>query len=137
MGSVFILSGMELKKLTQIVIGCAYHVHNTLGPGFMEKVYENALKLDLESEGLTIQQQLPIKVRYRGQVIGDFIADMFIEGCLIVEIKAVLKLAPEHEVQLVNYLTATGIDDGLLINFGRSVEIHRKFRTYKPKPHSP
>lgn len=108
---MFIVSGMELKKLTQIVIGCAYHVHNTLGPGFMEKVYENAFRLELETEGLTLQQQYPIKVRYRGQAIGDFIADMFIESCSITEIKAVLKLAPEHEVQLVNYLTATGIDD--------------------------
>lgn len=133
---MFILSGMEMKKLTQIVIGCAYHVHNTLGPGFMEKVYENAFKLDLESGGLTVQQQYSIKVKYRDQVIGDFIADMLIEGCLIVEIKAVLKLAPEHEVQLVNYLTATGIDDGLLINFGPSVEVRHKFRTYKQKQHN-
>ena len=124
---------MDIEKLTQKVIGCAYRVHNTLGPGFMEKVYENAFKLDLESEGLNVQQQYPIQVSYRGQIVGDYIADLFIEGCLILEIKAVLKLITEHEVQLVNYLTATGIEHGLLINFGPSVEIRHKYRTYKPK----
>jgi GxxExxY protein len=124
---------MDMGKLTEIVIGCAYRVHNTLGPGFMEKVYENACRIDLESEGLSVQQQCPIQVRYRGQVVGDFIADLLIEGFLIIELKAVLKLIAEHEVQLVNYLTATGIDHGLLINFGSSVEVRHKFRTYKPK----
>lgn len=124
---------MDIKQLTEIVIKCAFRVHNTLGSGYLEKVYENALRLDLEAEGLRVQQQAPIQVRYRGQVVGDFIADLVVEGRLIVEIKAVQKLAVEHEVQLVNYLTATGVDDGLLINFGPSVEVRHKYRVYRPR----
>lgn len=124
---------MDIKQLTGIVIKCAFRVHNTLGSGYLEKVYENALRLDLEAEGLRVQQQAPIQVRYRGQVVGDFIADLVVEGRLIVEIKAVQKLAVEHEVQLVNYLTATGVDDGLLINFGPSVEVRHKYRVYRPR----
>lgn len=124
---------MDIKQLTEIVIKCAFRVHNTLGSGYLEKVYENALRLDLEAEGLCVQQQAPIQVRYRGQVVGDFIADLVVEGRLIVEIKAVQKLAVEHEVQLVNYLTATGVDDGLLINFGPSVEVRHKYRVYRPR----
>lgn len=124
---------MDIKQLTEIVNKCAFRVHNTLGSGYLEKVYENALRLDLEAEGLCVQQQAPIQVRYRGQVVGDFIADLVVEGRLIVEIKAVQKLAVEHEVQLVNYLTATGVDDGLLINFGPSVEVRHKYRVYRPR----
>ncbi|MFC1466312.1 MAG: GxxExxY protein [Candidatus Brachytrichaceae bacterium NZ_4S206] len=124
---------MDIKQLTEIVIKCAFRVHNTLGSGYLEKVYENALRLDLEAEGLHVQQQAPIQVRYRGQVVGDFIADLVVEGRLIVEIKAVQKVAVEHEVQLVNYLTATGMDDGLLINFGPSVEVRHKYRVYRPR----
>lgn len=124
---------MDIKQLTEIVIKCAFRVHNALGSGYLEKVYENALRLDLEAEGLRVQQQAPIQVRYRGQVVGDFIADLVVEGRLIVEIKAVQKLAVEHEVQLVNYLTATGVDDGLLINFGPSVEVRHKYRVYRPR----
>ena len=127
---------MDMHKLTETVIGCAYRVHNMLGPGFMVKVYENAFKLDLESAGLSVEQQCPIQVRYLGQVVGDFVADLIIEGCLIIEIKAVMKLITEHEVQLVNYLTATGIEHGLLINFGQSVDVRHKYKTYKPRHHS-
>lgn len=76
---------------------------------------------------------MPLKVFYRGQVVEEYFVDLFVEGCLILEIKAVQKLAVEHEVQLVNYLTATGIDDGLLINFGPSVEVRHKCRVYRPK----
>ena len=80
---------MEIKQLTKVVIGCAYNVHNTLGPGFAEKVYENSLTIDLEMAGLRVQRQAPIQVRYRGQIVGDYVADLLVEGCLIVEIKAV------------------------------------------------
>ncbi len=124
---------MDIKQLTEIVIKCAFRVHNALGSGYLERVYENALRLDLEAEGLHVRQQAPIQVRYRGQVVGDFIADLVVESRLIVEIKAVQKLAVEHEVQLVNYLTATGIDDGLLVNFGPSVEVRHKYRVYRPR----
>ena len=122
---------MNIDSLAERIIGCAYRVHNELGPGFLEKVYENALKIDLEDKGLVVEQQCPISVRYRGRVVGDFHADLMVEKRMIVELKAVRNLAQEHEVQLVNYLTATGIEDGLLINFGSSVQVKRKFRTYQ------
>jgi len=122
---------MNIDELTEIVIGCAYQVHKELGEGFLEKVYENALCIELNSSGIKAKQQYPIMVYYRKQVVGDFIADIFIEDRLIVELKAVRNLSREHEVQLVNYLAATGIEDGLLINFGASVAVKRKFRTYK------
>jgi len=121
---------MTINQLTESIIGCAYAVHNALGPGFLERVYENALRIELESAGLAVAQQYPVPVRYREQLIGDFHADLVVEGRVIIELKAVRTLAKEHEVQLVNYLTATGMDDGLLINFGQSVEVKRKFRKY-------
>ena len=124
---------MDIEQLTKRVIGCAFRVHNTLGPGFAEKVFENSLKIELEAEGLHVEQQAPIQVHYRGQNVGDYLADLFVEGCLIIEIKAIQKLLVVHEVQLVNYLTATGIDNGLLINFGDSVEVRHKYRSYTPK----
>jgi GxxExxY protein len=123
----------EVNKITETIIGCAYRVYQTLGHGFLEKVYENALRIELEEAGLQVQQQVPIQVWYRGRPVGDYFADLLVEGRVIVEIKAVRELAKEHEVQLVHYLTATGIEDGLLINFGPSVEIKRKFRTFIPR----
>ena len=122
---------MDTNELTERIIGCAYQVHNELGLGFLEKVYENALRIEIEKAGLEVQQQHPVPVHYHGQVIGDFYADLIVESRVILELKAVLNLAKEHEVQLVNYLAATGIDDGLLINFGSSVEVKRKFRKYR------
>ena len=124
---------MKIDELTEKVIGCAYRVHNELGTGFLEKVYENALRIELAEAGFAVKQQHPIPVTYHGQVVGEFYADLLIPDRLIVELKAVQKMAKEHEVQLVNYLTATGIDDGLLINFGPSVEVKRKFRKYKDR----
>ena len=93
--------------------------------------YENSLRMELEETGLSVLQQHPIPVHYRERLVGEFFADLMVENRLIIELKAVRSLAKEHEVQLVHYLTATGIDDGLLINFGPSVEVKRKFREYK------
>jgi GxxExxY protein len=124
---------MTDDALTQQIIGCAYKVHNTLGPGFLEKVYENALRIELEKLGLRVKQQEPINVTYDGQLIGEYYADLWINERVVVELKAVQALVKEHEVQLVNYLTAAGVNDGLLINFGPSVQVKRKFREYKPK----
>jgi GxxExxY protein len=124
---------MQDEALTQTIIGCAYRVHNTLGAGFLEKVYENALSIELAEAGLRVQQQAPITVSYRGTTVGEYYADLWVEERIIVEIKAVEKLHKRHEVQLVNYLTATGVDVGLLLNFGRSVEVKRKHREYRPK----
>jgi len=124
---------MEDGKLTEKVIGCSYRVYNALGSGYLEKVYENTLRIELEREGLTVKQQEPIKVRYEDQIVGDFYADLGVEDGIIVELKAVQELTTAHEVQLVNYLTATGVDAGLLINFGSSsVKAKRKHRVHKP-----
>ena len=124
---------MKIDELTEQIIGCAYRVHNELRTGFLEKVYENALRIEMELSGLSVKQQVPIAVYYRDQIIGDYAADLLVNECVIVELKAVRAILPEFEVQLVNYLTATKIDDGLLINFGPSVEIRRKYREYKSK----
>lgn len=124
---------MTDDDLTRRIIGCAYTVHNTLGPGFLEKVYENALRIELEKQGLTVKQQEPINVTYDGQVVGEYYADLWVAGRILIELKAVQTLVKEHEVKLVNYLTATSIDNGLLLNFGSSVQVKRKFREYKPK----
>jgi GxxExxY protein len=91
------------------------------------------LSIELAEAGLRVQQQAPITVSYRGTTVGEYYADLWVEERIIVEIKAVEKLHKRHEVQLVNYLTATGVDVGLLLNFGRSVEVKRKHREYRPK----
>ena len=124
---------MKVDDLTRKIIGCAYKVHNALGPGFLEKVYENALRIELEKLGFNIKQQEPLNVTYEGQVVGEYFADLWVDGRIVIELKAVQTLVQRHEVQLVNCLAATGIDDGLLLNFGASVQVKRKFREYKPK----
>ena len=119
---------MQIDVLTYKVIGCAYKVHNVLGCGFLEKVYENALKLELKKQGITVQQQPKLPVFYEGDQVGLYFPDLLIQENLVVEIKATIGLAPEHEMKLVHYLAATGIDTGLLINFGNSVQVRRKLR---------
>jgi len=121
---------MEINVLTHKVIGCAYKVHNTLGFGFLEKVYENALKLELKKQGIYVRQQPKLPVFYDGQRVGLYFPDLWIDDRLIIEIKAAVTLAVEHELKLIHYLAATGIDNGLLINFGTTVQIKRKFREY-------
>jgi GxxExxY protein len=123
---------MSDDEITEKIIGCAFEVHNRLGPGFLEKVYENALCIELRKAGLTAKQQEPIKVYYDGLVVGDYVADLLVEDRIIVELKAVLALTKAHELQLVNYLSATIIDTGLLLNFSSSVQVRRKYREYKP-----
>jgi GxxExxY protein len=124
---------MKDEDLTEKIIGCAFKVHNALGPGFLEKVYENGLRIELESLGFTVKQQEPINVNYEGQVVGEYYADLWVDECVVIEVKAALTLVKQHEVQLVNYLAATGIDCGLLFNFRPSVQVKRKFREFKPK----
>ena len=121
---------MEINVLTHKVIGCAYKVHNTLGFGFLEKVYENALKLELKKQGIYVRQQPKLPVFYDSQQVGLYFPDLCIDDQLIIEIKATVGLVIEHELKLIHYLSATGIDNGLLINFGQSVQIRRKYRTY-------
>ncbi|MCB9076640.1 MAG: GxxExxY protein [Anaerolineaceae bacterium] len=124
---------MNDDELTHKIIGAAYKVHNQLGAGFLEKVYENALRLELNKQGLVVEQQVPIAVYYENEIVGDYYADLWVEKRIIVEIKAIRSLTKEHEVQLVNYLTATGLDTGLLLNFGPSVQVKRKYRHFQPK----
>lgn len=116
---------MEDDDLTKKIIGCAYRVHNKLGPGFLEKVYENALRIELEKQGLGVKQQEPINVTYDGQVVGEYYADLWVDERIVVELKAAQALVKQHEVQLVNYLTATSINNGLLLNFGPSMQVLR------------
>ena len=117
------------QELTGKIIACAYTVFNALGHGFLEKVYQNALAIELRRVGLNVQVEAPIEVRYCGEIVGSYVADLLVEGKVIVDIKAGRELAPAHEAQLINYLKATGIEIGLLINFGTSVEVRRKIFT--------
>ena len=123
---------MDINHLTHKVIGCAYKVHKILGPGFLEKVYENSLTLELKKLGIDVRQQVKLPVWYDGQRVGLYFPDLWIDSQLIIEIKAIVTLAPEHEMKLVHYLTSTGIENGLLLNFSDTVQIKRKFRQYTP-----
>jgi GxxExxY protein len=120
-------------ELTGQVIEAFYMVYNRLGYGFLEKVYENALALELRKRGLHLQQQMPISVYYEGMIVGEYFADLLVEACVIVEIKAVERLCEEHSIQLLNYLKATAIEVGLLVNFGPKPETKRKvFESARP-----
>ena len=112
--------------ITNQVIKAGIRVMKTLGSGFMEKVYENALVIELKRLGLEVAQQHPISVLYSGQVIGEYVTDLVVENKVIVELKAVSEIAPIHETQLVNYLRGTGLQVGLVLNFGHSLTFHRK-----------
>jgi GxxExxY protein len=114
------------KDITELIIQAFYTVYNTLGYGFLEKVYQQALIIELRKLGLEVIPEAPIKVYYNGHVVGEYFADLLVAGLVIVEIKAVRTLAPEHEAQLLNYLKATPYEVGLLLNFGPEAEIKRK-----------
>ena len=122
---------MKHKELTENIIGAAYNVYNALGKGFLEKVYENALTIELEEKGINVIQQAPIITLYKNKIAGDYIADLLIEDKVIVELKAIKELKKIHEVQLVNYLAATKIEVGLLLNFGENFELKRKIFSHK------
>lgn len=112
-------------ELTEKIISCAFEVHNTMGFGFAEKVYENALKIELEGLGVPVQQQKALTVYYKDSVVGEYIADLVVNDSIIIEVKAIKNIDKAHEAQLMNYLKATGIKLGLIINFGSSVNIKR------------
>lgn len=112
--------------LTDRVIGIFYAVYNELGQGFLESVYENALAIALRENGLIVQQQACLTVRFREQIVGDFKVDLLVSERLIIELKAVTQLMPAHEAQLVNYLKASGLHVGLLLNFGNRPQFKRK-----------
>ena len=120
----------DVNNITEKIIGCAYRVSNSLGIGFVEKVYENALVHEIQKSGLTVAQQVPIKVLYDEIVVGDFFADLLVEEQVLVELKAVSMLKDEHVAQSLNYLCATGFEICLLINFGTSkVQLQRLRRS--------
>lgn len=125
---------MDNEELTKSIIACAFAVHRQLGAGFLEKVYENAMIVELSMRGLKVKQQHPINVFYNNFIVGEYFADLFIEDQLIVELKAGKTVTLDHEIQLVNYLSATGINIGLLINFSNSVQVKRKHRKMIPAP---
>jgi GxxExxY protein len=116
----------DLNHITESIIGCAYTVGNTLGHGFLEKVYENALSHELAKQGLSVQQQISVKVRYDDVIVGDYIADILVENSVLIEVKAVSTIHNIHLAQCMNYLKATGYAICLLINFGKPrVEVKR------------
>jgi GxxExxY protein len=124
---------MQDEELTGKIIGYAIKVHKALGPGFLESVYKNALAHELRNAGINFEMEKPLKVLYEGTVVGDFFADLLIENRLLLELKANQSLVTANEVQLVNYLSATGIETGLLLNFGgERLDFKRKSKTYRP-----
>ena len=121
-----LINKMDINEITYIINGAIFEVNKTLGPGFLEKVYENALLIELRERGLRAENQVPIEVRYKGANVGEYIADLLVEDKVIVELKTVEKLTKLHEAQLLNYLKATGHKVGLLVNFqNEKAEIKR------------
>jgi len=116
----------KYKELTEKIIRIFYKVYNKLGYGFLEKVYENAMMIELEKENIPAVPQSPIKVFYDGEIVGEYYADILVDGKVIVEIKAAKALIEENEAQLLNYLKATNIEVGILFNFGPKPEVMRK-----------
>ncbi len=114
------------KETTERIIRCFYNVHDELGDGFLESVYEKALLIELKDFGLKAESQKPLTVKYKHNVVGEFRADIVVEDKIILEIKALSRLLPEHEAQLINYLKATGIKLGIIVNFGNKLEFQRK-----------
>jgi GxxExxY protein len=117
---------MKHQEITSKIIKCAYTVHKSLGFGFLENVYQNALMIELANADLNAEKEKKIQVIYNEQVVGDYVADIVVENKIICELKSTKEINPAHEAQLVNYLKATGMEVGLLINFGEQVKVKRK-----------
>jgi GxxExxY protein len=131
MGSNYVHS-----DLTSKIINCFYKVYNTLGYGFLEKVYENSMLIELKNLGLSCRAQVPIDVYYAGYKVGFYVADVIVENLVIVELKAAESLCDEHEHKLINYLKATDLEVGILINFGQKPELRRKIFSAEFKNHN-
>ena len=119
-------TGLLHRRVSRLVIGAFFDTYNELGHGFLESVYEGALAIRLHEFGLRTERQLAIAVRYHGHLVGEYRADLLVEECLLVEIKAVRNLLEVHEAQLLHYLKATGLRVGLLLNFGPRPEFRRR-----------
>lgn len=113
-------------EITEKIINAFYRVYNILGYGFLEKVYRNAMAIELRKQGLTVALEAPITVYYEGEVVGEYFADLLVAEAVIVELKAARQLADDHEAQLLNYLKATQYEVGLLLNFGPKPAVKRK-----------
>jgi len=123
---------MEYRELTEKIIACAYRVYNKMGFGYLESVYEKCLLIELRKAGLQAASQEPILVSYENENVGTFVADIIVNEAVMLELKSVKKIVDAHEVQLVNYLVATGKPVGLILNFGeKKVEVKRKIRELK------
>jgi len=123
---------LKHSEITGAIIKSFYTVYNSLGYGFLEKVYENALAIELIEVGLAVEQQKPINVFYRGKLVGEYFADLVVANAVIVELKSAASISQAHEAQLVNYLKATEFEVGLLLNFGQSAEYKRKIFDKQP-----
>ena len=124
----------DIEALIKQTIQCAYTVHEVLSQGYLENIYKKALLIELQAHGIDAQEEVPLQVYYKGHIIGDYYADIVVAGKIILELKAVRSISPLHGVQLVNYLQATGLDTGLIINFGEHpIGIQRKYRSPKRK----
>lgn len=121
------------SDITERVIGVFFGVYDDLGAGFLESVYQNAMAIALREAGLKVEQQFPLTVSFRGETVGEFRADLLVENVVVLELKAVAQLTSAHEVQLVNYLKATGAPVGLLLNFGRSAQFKRRVLSQSEK----
>ena len=123
---------MQHKELTERIISAAYTVYNTMGFGFLESVYEKYLLIELKKDNIRAESQKPVTVKYRNEIVGEFKADIIVEDTVILELKSIKQIVQAHEVQLVNYLVATGKPVGFLLNFGeQKVEVKRKVRELK------
>jgi GxxExxY protein len=120
-------------QITEVILKAFYKVYNTLGYGFLEKVYENAMRIELTKMGIKAEQQKNIKVYYESEQVGDYYADLIVTDLVIVELKAAENICEEHEAQLLNYLKATVIEVGLLLNFGKEPKFSRKYFTNDKK----
>ena len=120
------------QELKEIIYDAAFEVRRHLCNGFLEKVYQNALAIELSQRGLQVETEIPIKIHYKGHIVGDYRIDILVENSVILELKSVETILPIHEAQLVNYLTATGINDGILINYGENYIFRHKTRLYIP-----
>jgi GxxExxY protein len=113
--------------LTGKILECAFNVHNALGAGFLERVYSNALAIEMRTANLACVRHAPLEIKYKGAVVGDYTADMVVESRALLELKACASLDPSHSAQIMNYLRASGIKVGLLLNFGRPRLEYRRF----------
>ncbi|MDH7552955.1 MAG: GxxExxY protein [Spirochaetota bacterium] len=126
---------MKYESLTEQILGCAFEVINELGSGFLESVYEKAMLIVLKEKGLSVVNQFPVHVYFRNNMVGVFYADLFVENKVIVELKAVKSILPEHKAQVINYLKGTGIEVGLLLNFGsQKLEFNRLYLPESTNP---